>query len=238
MSKKQYPAQTGRYVVKVKSGQSTDKWQDFLTARFQISVGQEYHEGDKFKAMAHWGRDRFEKIYFCVNDSLQRFNIMFENSLTEDLANSQALEKGDQWINRNMPVIKGIPQAQILRWDELRTRESYSKGHLKTQWLYTNNKEFRQAIDLNIADIWNRRRQLSPTLYSEDKFDEFKGLSKRYLLEEMTIFSQMYESEDAIDVYPGTTLFAATLFQGRKVEGAPEGLGKGHFSRIDFVRNY
>lgn len=46
----------------------------------------------------------------------------------------------------------------------------------------------------------------------------------------------MYETEEAIDIYPGTALFAATLFRGRNIEGAPPGLGKGHFCRIDFDR--
>lgn len=237
MSKKQYPPQTGYFAVKVKSNQSTDTWKDFAKARFQISVGQEYHEGEKLKAVANWSKERFENVYFCANDTLQRFNLMFEQSIEEDEAYALSNEMGQSWVNRNMPIIEGVPQAQVIRWDKWKNKEQYPKGLLKTEWLYQNNKEFKLSIDRNIAEIWSRRKKMKPELYSSDKFDRFFALSKKYLIEEMATFSLMYASEKAIDIYPGTTLYAATLFQGKKVENAPEGLGQGHFCRIDFARN-
>lgn len=235
--KKQYPPQTGPYIVKVKTGQSTDNWQHFNVARFQISVGQEYHEGDKLRAVAAWSKPRFERVVFCVNDTLQRFNIMFERALTEEAAMNASSELGKEWVQRNLPIISGVPQAQIIRWDEWKERPAYSKGFLQTQWLYANNNEFKEAIDHNVQEIWTRRRRMRPDLYTPDRLKMFTALSTRYLIEEMSEFALMFEEEEAIDIYPGTTLFAATLFQGRTVEGAPAGLGKGHFCRIDFSHN-
>lgn len=237
MAKKQYPEQSGPYLVKVKSNQSTDAWQNFDTARLQISVGQEYHEGDKLRALTNWCRARFNKVVFCVNDSLQHYNLMFEKSLEEDAALSEALSMGDEWLRRNMPVIKGVENVKIVRWDEWKARPAYPKGFLQVEWLYTNNMEFKAEIDRNIDAIWKRRTSLEPHLYPAHKFSDFFKLSKRYLLEEMAAFSLMYETETAIDIYPGTTLFAATAFKGKEVENAPAGLNKGHFCRVDFARN-
>lgn len=235
--KKQYPPQIGPYIVKVKSGQSTDKWQSFNTARIQISVGQEYHEGQKLSAVAEWAKYRFKKVNFCVNDTLQRFNIMFEEHLSEKEAQETSTRLGKEWVIRNMPIINDISQAQIITWEEWKSRPTYPKGFLQIEWLYANNKEFHQAIEKNIEEIWKRREKFRPDIYRPDNYSGFFSLSKKYLLEEIATFSLMYDAEEAIDIYPGTTLYAATLFQGRQVEGAPTGLGKGHFCRIDFERN-
>lgn len=233
---KQFPAQNGAYIVRVKGNQSTDSWQNYDTVRLQISVGQDYHEGGKLSATAEWSKHRFKKVFFCVNDTLQRFNIMFERSLDEAAAEKKSSILGKEWVARNMPVIKGVPQAQIVTWNEWKAKPAYPKGFLQTEWLYVNNEEFRRAIDRNIEEIWKRRENTDPAFYKKGGYDNFFVLSKRYLLEEMAAFALMYDTEEAIDIYPGTTLFAATLFRGRNIEGAPQGLGKGHFCRIDFDR--
>lgn len=237
MSKKQYPSQTTKLAVKVKSNQSTDGWKGFAMARFQVSVGQEYHEGDKLEAITQWGKDRFERIQFCVNDTLQRFNLMFEKGISEEQAFKITASLGKAWIVRNRPIIQKAPQAEIMRWEDWKSRPRYPKGFLQTEWLYQNNEEFKKAIDDNISAIWSRRQKADPHIYTEDKFAAFKSLSKRYLIEEMAAFSLMYSTEEAIDVYPGTALFAATLFQGKSLHNAPDGLGSGHFCRVDFVKN-
>ncbi len=46
-----------------------------------------------------------------------------------------------------------------------------------------------------------------------------------YLLEEIAVFSLMYEQQEAIDIYPGTAIFAALVFQDKDTKGAPSGLG-------------
>jgi tRNA-dependent cyclodipeptide synthase len=237
MAKKQYPAQTGHYIVKVKSGQSTDRWPDFLTARFQISVGQDYHEGEKLKAAVDWAKHRFEKVVFCVNDTLQRFNLIYLNKISENEAFELSARRGSEWIERNKPIISGIQNVEVIRWEDWKARPEYPRGFLQTEWLYNNNTEFQKSIDDNVEEILSRRRTKDPQTYANDNNQEFSALSRKYLLEELATFSLMYESEVAIDIYPGTVLKPAVLFQGRNINGAPPGLGKGHFARIDFNRN-
>jgi hypothetical protein len=77
---RQYPPQTGAYAVKPKGGAD---WQRFDTVRLEISVGQQYHEGQKMAATLAWARTRFRGVAVLVNDTLQRFNLMFDKGLSE-----------------------------------------------------------------------------------------------------------------------------------------------------------
>ncbi len=233
---KNYPAQIGPYKVKVKSNQTTDRWLDYSMARCQISVGQEYHEGSKLVAMLDWSIDRFDDVQICVNDTLQRFNLMFEKGLSEKNASYIAQRVGDEWIERNSSLWRHAQNVSIIRWDKW-LEDEYTAISPKTAFLYANNPEFKEAIDRNISDIWERRKHLQPHIYKPEAFPRFSELSKQYLLEEITAFSIMYEKDEAIDIYPGTAIFAATVFQGREIAGAPPGLGKGHFCRVDFSKN-
>lgn len=235
---KQYPAQTGEYVVKVKSGQSTHAWQDFEKVRAQISVGQSYHEGAKLQAMVDWARYRFDELIVCANDALQRFNIMFEEEIEEEEAEAKAIDLGAAWLERAMPVIEGVTRARVMRWEDWKLRAEFQASHDAVEWLYHHNTDFRSAIDENIEAVWSRREREDPERYTAVRKEEFQDLSRRYLLEETAVFAQMFEDEEeAIDIYPGTVLFPVVVFQGKEVAGAPAGFGKGKFCRIDFSRN-
>lgn len=231
--RKQFPAQTGDYAVKIKSEQSTDNWQNFDVARLQISVGQDYHEGDKLRAVAEWAKGRFEKVVVCVNDTLQRFDLMFETGLDEEAAKSTCLVRGEEWLERNTGLFTD-GNVEFVRWESWLNDPGFEPVYRQIEMLYASNEEFKHAIDGNVAAIWERRRASNAVTYSFNRFKDFVDLSRRYLLEEIAVFAMMFERERAIDVYPGTVIFAATVFQGRDVEGAPSGLGKGHFCRIDF----
>ncbi len=237
MAKKSYPQQTGTYVVKTKSEQSTHSWQDFDMARLQISVGQEYHEDEKMQATADWCAPRFKRVMVCVNDTLQRFNMMFEYNLSEQDAYRKSQEEGQAWVERNIEKFTHVDHLEFKRWDSWLEDPEFNDVFRKIQTLYISNREFREAIDQNIDSIWERRRRMSPNQYLDSRRDEFNDLSRRYLLEEITVFSLMYQQQEGIDVYPGTTIFAALVFQDKTTDGAPEGLGKGRFCRIDFSHN-
>ena len=236
MSKKNYPAQTGKYIVKAHGNQSTHRWSDFSKARCQISIGQPYHEGSKLAAMINWCADRFNTVTLCVNDTLQRYSTMFEKKIDETSAFKEALQKGEEWIERNEGLWSKKDNIHVVQWEAWKD-EDYRAIRPKVAFMYAANPEFKEAVDKNVTSIWERRSKTKPDLYKPEAFERFAGFSKQYILEELTIFSLMYEREKAIDLYPGATLFAATLFQDKEAEGAPPGLGKGHFCRIDFKRN-
>jgi tRNA-dependent cyclodipeptide synthase len=231
-SKNEFPAQTGRYAVKVKTGAG---WRDFDTVRLQISVGHAYHEGYKLEATLEWCRHRFDHVIVCVNDTLQRFNGQVEG-LDSDEAFAKSKSAGGDWLARHMPKIGRLASVEIHRWEDWRARSDYQLALQQTQWLYAHNAEFRDAISANIKGFWNRR-QPREGLATDFRFADFAASSKAYLLEETAVFSLMFKQTRAVDVYPGSVLLPCVVFKGRKIPGAPEGLDQGAFTRIDFARN-
>lgn len=237
MAQKNYPQQLGTYVVKTKSEQSTHSWQDFDIARLQVSVGQDYHEGEKMSATADWCTPRFDRVMVCVNDTLQRFNMMFEEDLSEQDAYLKSQQQGREWVDRNIDKFAGVGHLEVKRWESWKKDTHFGDTLKSVKQLYEANSEFQTAIDDNIVNIWDRRGKVNPSLYNESRRDEFNDLSRKYLLEEIAVFSLMYEQQEAIDIYPGTAIFAALVFQDKETMGAPSGLGKGRFCRIDFSQN-
>lgn len=74
-------------------------WSAYKAATLLISVGQSYHEGDKFAVTVAWAARHFEKLHVLGADTLQRHNA-----------------PGD-WRAR-----RGVGRAQPQRMVELRTR--------------------------------------------------------------------------------------------------------------------
>lgn len=228
---KQYPAQTGAYKIKVKS-KPANLIGDDAVLRLEISVGQPYHEGEKFRCTLEWARHRFGKIIILVNDSLQRFNYMFEEGLSEKEAHAKASREGTQWIARNMAAIASLPDFEIYRWDAWKRSQGYFEDLYKARTLYNNNEEFKAAIDEAITETWSRRD------IAEKRRDEFFSLSRDYLLEETAAFSIIYKTFKGISAYPGSFQEMWKMFLDKDIENAPGGLKYSHCLRIDFSRRH
>lgn len=225
--RRQYPAQTGLYKVKVKGDSS---WRFFDSCRLQISVGQEKHEGEKFNATIAWAATRFKKVVICVNDTLQRYNLMAELGLTEEIARERAFEMGTRWIGQVLaPHLDKDPV--IIRWDYWLNHPDYPEVLKKINGLYAENEVFRSAVEAEI-DVFMLRRENS----GQPVTQWHKSLSRRYLLEESAVFPLMFQHDRAADVYPGTTLLPVRLAEEGKIEGYNP-TGNVVFTRIDFVKN-
>lgn len=228
-SEKQYPPQTGLYKVKVKN-KTPNMVNDNGVLRLEISVGQPYHEGEKFRCTIDWAKHRYGKVIVLVNDSLQRFNYMFEEGLLEKEAHQKASREGTQWIARNMSAIATLPNFEIYRWDAWKRSENYFSDLNKVRALYNKNLEFKAAIDEAIEEIWARKN------LSEERKQEFFALSKDYLLEETAAFSIIYNTFKGVSAYPGSFQEMWKMFINQDVSGAPDGLKYAHCLRIDFSK--
>ncbi len=230
-SKKQYPPQTGIYTVKVKNGRG---WNVYSTARLQISVGQQYHEGEKLKATVEWAKHRFDKVIICVNDTLQRYNFIYKDNLSEKEAFNISEVAGREWIERNINIIRTLPKYELYRWEDWRNREDFSAQYQDITELYHSSIDVRSLIQEDVLQFW-KRRQLDGTA-SNINFDVFKKNSIQYLLEETAAFFLMFKKEQAVDVYPGSVLLPCVLGQKYLMEERSH-LGERAFTRIDFSKN-
>ncbi|MCB1320483.1 MAG: tRNA-dependent cyclodipeptide synthase [Rhodospirillales bacterium] len=220
------------YTVKVKSGAG---WRAFDTARLQISVGQAYHEGEKFAATIDWVRDRFKKVIICVNDTLQRHNLRFEHGMPESTALRLTQDHGMAWVARNMPVIETLKDFEIHHWDSWRALPEYAGQFAEIQSLYENKPDVRDAIEAEVIEFWARRTKRLGV--NEDyRLPSFRKHAIDYLIEETAAFFLMFKRNTATDVYPGSVLIPCLLGQTYCPEIKPGLLGARAFTRIDFSR--
>lgn len=233
----QFPAQTGPYAVRVKGGNSIRKsWREFNTLRLEISVGQSYHEGEKFYSTLQWAAPRFQHVVILCNDTLQRFNTQFEKELNPIDAFQMAKDEGDEWLSRNIAAISStLPSYEIFRWEAWKRAEGYFEALNRTRTLYKSFAPFRDMIDSAIAEIWDRRCDRSAP-YRANRKKEFFALSTDYLIEEVAVFAVAYRNVPGISAYPGSFGDLWKLFLDGKVPQAPEGLTNADCLRIDFSK--
>jgi tRNA-dependent cyclodipeptide synthase len=224
----QYPTQTGPYAIKVKEG---DKWHDYDTLRLEISVGQNYHEGDKFLCTINWARPRFDNIVILCNDTLQRYNLALQHGGEPDDYLSQTFFEGSKWIERNHSALKN---TTIARWEDWRTSDHFLATVNEARNVYNNNSQFRFAVEDSISSVYTRR--LGKGLLNEKDKDSFYKLSLDYLMEETAGLASAYSTHPGISAYPGTFLEMWRMFVGKPIDGPLKGLSNSHCIRIDFSR--
>lgn len=126
------------YRVKASSG-----WEGRRTVVLMISVGQPYHEGDKFAATLDWARERFERVVVVVADSLQRWNL--EQGRPNGA--SESVRLGDQWIERNQTVIDNHPGISLIRWSTLLEGDTFESARRSIEQRYYADAGYKTAVD-------------------------------------------------------------------------------------------
>ena len=193
------------------------------TARLNVSVGQEYHEGNKMDAMCDWLNRNFDKIVINVCDTLQRHNIE-ASGIEPDRAYRMAKANGDQWLERNKTYIGKIKHAKIIRWHEWMRDPKWDHSTEMIGDLIHTDQNFCQLLDNVLSDFWEKRAPKNDSLKNK-----FFIHSRRYILEE-TVCSVVASQLDVVDVYPGTFL---PLFDYLKSQGIPT---IENMTRINFKR--
>ena len=179
---------------------SYDLSNKFNSCILTISVGQNVHEGEKFKATLNLINKNFKKCTIGVCDTLQRHSIAMLAGLEGDALYEIAKKDGDQWIDRNIEYCKkylAIP-FEIIRWDNWLRDEKYKLYREQVNFLYDTDKVFVSIIEKLAIEFNNRLKKRDYNL------EEEKGLtlSTEYLLEECAVMSIWYEEGYNVDVYP------------------------------------
>ncbi len=183
-------------------------WQNYTTARFGISVGMPYHEGDKLRAALDWAIPRFKKIEVRVSDTLQRYNMPGNPDDNKDLARAA----GDAWIERNRSTLNRVPHLFLFRWDDILEDLRYPGYYQEVEKRILKDTDFNEAIR-DDAEEYSRRthREISICI--------------SFLKEELAAFSLLQDKSPAAEVYPGSFLKSRMLLR-------PDF----NMTRIDFLR--
>jgi len=166
-------------------------------ARLNISVGQEYHEGEKFSAVCDWVSRHFNHSVINICDSLQRHNLE-ATGIVPKQAHKMAIANGDAWIDRNQQAIATLPDVQIVRWDDWRQGAYWDYALDRAKKLYDSDKKF-QSICKDTANSFISKR----TFKNDVDHQRALEYSARYIMEEVA-FSLVSSFDDVADIYPGT----------------------------------
>jgi hypothetical protein len=168
------------------------------TALLLVSVGKDYHEGNKLSStIDKINATGFGRCVIAVADTLQRHNY---DAGSAEHNYRRSLDRGDAWLAQNEDVLSRLSMTrEIVRWDELLRRVDYSQYYDMITNEYYSNHEYRSAINDTIG-VFAERNGLEPgTREHEAAF--YRSLF--YILEECPIIMPMW-ARDGIDfiLYP------------------------------------
>ncbi|MDC9593965.1 hypothetical protein [Xenorhabdus sp. IM139775] len=168
------------------------------TVLLLISVGKEYHEGEKFSAtIDKINQSAFGKCIIAVADSLQRHNYGTETA--RDNYN-YSLMCGDEWLKNNAESLSNLKVPnEIIRWDTFLNREDYKYYYDRILNEYYSNENYRACINETI-NVFAERNNLK---YGTSEYEGAFYRSLFYILEECPIIMPMW-AKDGIDfiIYP------------------------------------
>ena len=214
-----------KFAIKVKVA---DGYKGQGVARLHISVGQPYHENGRFRATLDWALDNFDQVIVCVNDTLQRHNLVFEGKDPKE-ALRISKERGENWVQRNITAEYRVDaRLKIVRWEDWRELDDYKETMADTREAIESDPRKRQSIEDEAVTFWERVKERKG-LKTDAKKGDFLKHSRAYLKEECAVFQMMFARTEAADIYPGSTLIPCELFKPKKKDGAKRG-----FTRIDF----
>ncbi len=166
-----------------------------------ISVGQQYHEGDKLAAALKLIGSRFKSCDIIICDSLQRHTLEVNNGLSKEEAYKESIKLGDQWLYRNKDYIYDLSiPFKIIRWDQWLKKESYSDSKVLVDSLFLKNCRYNNAF------VMASRKFVDRYKLKQQKYIDYDYLSNKcieYLKEECAVTPVWIEEKYDFIVYPG-----------------------------------
>ena len=208
-------------------------WVGYGRCTLGISVGQPYHEGEKFAATVEWAARHFEHIRVDVSDTLQRHRLIGVGASPAEAARA-SLRAGDRWIAEAMPVLAagGKPFA-IVRWDNWLRHPEFPAVHAAYSRLAASDPVLSAAITRDIDDFIARQaRRYGPPA---DETAE-RATSRAYLIEELAVITLQGAAERSARLYPGPELASFKALRQGRVPGAPPGLERDYYVSVSFER--
>jgi tRNA-dependent cyclodipeptide synthase len=220
-----------RYRVRAAGGLT---WPRTETCLLGISVGQPYHEGEKFRETLRWVSRCFARLHVWVADTLQRHNLLYQYAPGSGMfspAEAECLSRlaGEEWIARNAGAFSEcltVP-CSLSRWDDWLNDPRYPDLRRRLGDLYDASSAFAQAVytdaERYLASVAQRAQIADPTFAT--------GQCVAYILEECSIIPLVNQDHSGVDVYPGSELQSVRYLRGHP--SIPD-LATRRFVRIQF----
>lgn len=187
-------------------------------ATLPISVGQEYHEGEKFRSVVQLVQRReFAQCIVIVCDLVQRHNLRVLHELSLGEATDKARALGDAWLTRNKQYLdeSSVPYT-IIRWDECVTNEGFVRRLEEINQLRENDQEYRTALAQDTEIFVSRK--------ARDELDELTRVHVaescvQYLIEETAVIGSFFvDNKFEFLFYPGGIPRSVEIFINRFIK--------------------
>lgn len=208
-------------------------WAEHRVCTLGISVGQPYHEGEKFAATVEWAARHFERIRVDVSDTLQRHRLIGQGAPTAQAA-AATRRKGDEWIMRALPVLSacGRPYA-VVRWDDWLRRREFPAILAAYSRLAETDAALHTAVIDDIEGFLARQARRGEPVGDQNRI---RAASRAYLLEELAVITLQGREERSARIYPGPELLSFKALRAGKVDGAPPGLDRDYYVNVNLER--
>lgn len=218
-----------RYKVRIRGA---IPWRGEKRCLMEISVGQDYHEGDKLRATVRWINGHFSQVHICLGDTLHRHNLMFERCEDETRAAIESRLIGDAWLVRNAEILQGftIPLS-LSRWNDWLAAPRFAFTRSAIQQIFETQPCFKEAV-LTDANRFISSKLRQGVLVNSHDFALRKCVD--LILEEIAGLALAFEEHGPIDLYPGMQFESLRLLRSDASLGAPRHLHISRFVRIEF----
>jgi tRNA-dependent cyclodipeptide synthase len=206
----------------VRAGHLKDQFKEAKCA-LPISVGQPYHEGEKFKATIELLNKHFKECMIIVCDSLQRHTLaIYDETASEEELRRKAVLEGDLWIERNLETIKRLKiPYQITRWDEWLLSPEYQEKQGSIECLYAQDEVFKKISDSDANIFLKRMEKRIPSINNMEK-----GFERclKYIKEECSFDLLLIKKYFSFLVYPGQSPEAQKYVDEKLIKKQPVSL--------------
>jgi hypothetical protein len=167
-----------------------------------ISVGQDYHEGERFISTVSLINENFKSCKILVVDTLQRYTMSLNSEMMPDYFYNSSLKEGDAWLSRNEKYYSILNCLDgVVRWD-------FWLQHPKYQYFYDllrveleQDETYKALFDKTINSYLDRYklRIHNPAEFNRDR--AYK-ICFSYILEECAAYCIWPEVDCDFEVYP------------------------------------
>lgn len=195
------------YKVKIKNKHSLgpSNWKRLPKNIIMVSLDNRRSRELYLSSILEWSKKEFHSTHILLADTLQRYNISFENGIDIKSAKLEAYKRGNEWIKQSIHYLNNFSGVkEISRWDDwlIKHDNTYKNNFKELLNLYKVNSFIREGVDLICNEVWERRRKsLNLNLDMKEKY--LADIILPYFLEETALLPIFLSKVNGVCCYPG-----------------------------------
>lgn len=212
----------------------TQKWRQAVRSEngfIGISLDSPNFTGKRLETLIDWINDNtcFTNIKISLSDTLNRHNYMLPYNLSEAAAHAKSVLAGDQWLKDNKRALNALEVPfDIIRWDYWlykhnaeveKNKEIFSELYAK------NDSEINLAINKDLNGFFTRKHNKTIDQLPHETVQK----SLNYIIEELAVYSIIFNQYPSTKIYPGNDLNCFTAIRESQIPDIPPGIPNSEF---------